>query len=95
MPTKSACPGRGTIKGSTSLSFQLFQSLLIIFKAIGPPVVLLFTTPEEINTSSFSMFILPPEPRLFCLLDKKLSMYSFVIMKLDGIPSKIAVSSGP
>ena len=70
VPIKSACPGLGTTYGSISLSFQFSQSLFLIRKAIGAPVEILLTTPEDINTSSLSIFIRPPEPVSFCLLFK-------------------------
>ena len=37
-------------------------------------IVKLFIIPEVISTSSLSIFILPPEPWLFCLLLRKLSI---------------------
>ena len=105
VPGKSACPGTifvcrlissFSFTGSIAIAVvQFSQSLFSIHKDIGDPSVLPCLTPDFILALSFSIFILPPEPYPFCLLDISIRIYSSLNDKFEGIPSKITVNPIP
>ena len=62
---------------------------------MGEPNVLPCLTPDKISARSFSIFILPPEPYPFCLLDISFSMKSSLIDRFEGMPSRITLNPFP
>ena len=110
MPTRSACPGRGRVRGALRASASsstgsigsaditwshLGHSVLPISTATGPPIVSPCRTPPTNRTSSCSNFIRAPRPWPSRRRARASRRSSVVIETCAGSPSRMATRSGP
>src|SRR5690606_2438525 len=110
MPTRSAWPGRGRVRGalratpssssagtgSGDMTFShLGHSVLPTSMATGPPRVRPCRMPPMMETSSFSNFMRAPRPYPARRRSSAAAMSSEVTDTPAGRPSTIATSAGP